>query len=777
MNTQPSLQLQQAVPAEPSELVDNLSCSEPPHGASNNGHGAEQDSTGNGSSNSYDITSENGSRAAQVLHNADDTGNAATMMAPSQSGFTAVNATTVHSLGRPPQAQVQQLYTSHTTSDQAQTRPHSSDTNEEQALASKESSSLGTSLDCSSEEVPPQYDQQQAQQHTASPTQDRNDHKTTTAVNENGAMATAGTSQPYKDYIPSQPPDEDTAQTPQSTTQASSHTPQPPELIVQPPSSGITEPSVVPSTTVDTTTMSDPQPDHLQQQSVRDATCAEQEREDKELRTEKEQAEEYERRQKEEVTRQEQIATNQPMPGAKKDQKQQAPAPITAQSSAAEASGVSADGSDLEAEIRAMMAKMRELNNKDPQLLARIWEEERRARTPKLPITTTKSAPQPPVVPPPQEPTPPVANQGKKATPRKSPSAPAVKSATPIQKPALQATIPVPAATQPRSGGGAIWPHEKKLEIARVAAEYLANRNSSLSLDAGQIFQILQGNPTYVRLCEQLEQMGFRLIRANFARHLLQCVPGINYASRTTISQPIPPAQPADVERPIATPVALYPRHTPAPASPMDGSLHPLFPGNDVSAAGAAGTSPPIPIANMISPKPELKQPVSKEEAARKRSLSDLVDLSQLDEDDMGPPMKRLHSDQIRASDSSNLRINDAMDKYAAPVTNFPITSIATPHVGRPVPGKRPIPASELRRTAVVEPLDKKKALRRNTYNPATIARDVLIACGRHPYERQLNQHLDVLKTNISQISNESDLSTIKWNIIDPGDPPPGYFK
>ena len=41
--------------------------------------------------------------------------------------------------------------------------------------------------------------------------------------------------------------------------------------------------------------------------------------------------------------------------------------------------------------------------------------------------------------------------------------------------------------------------------------------------------------------------------------------------------------------------------------------------------------------------------------------------------------------------------------------------------------------------------------------NPATIARDVLIACGRHPSQR--------------------NLSTIRWDLIDPGNPPPDYFK
>ncbi|KAK8156806.1 hypothetical protein BC567DRAFT_235927 [Phyllosticta citribraziliensis] len=72
----------------------------------------------------------------------------------------------------------------------------------------------------------------------------------------------------------------------------------------------------------------------------------------------------------------------------------------------------------------------------------------------------------------------------------------------------------------------------------------------------------------------------------------------------------------------------------------------------------------------------------------------------------------------------------------------------------------------------VVRPIEKKNALRRSAYDVRTIARDVLLATGKHPEMRPLNGHLDILKESFKNIDNNSDLSTIRWDLIDPGEPP-----
>ena len=74
-----------------------------------------------------------------------------------------------------------------------------------------------------------------------------------------------------------------------------------------------------------------------------------------------------------------------------------------------------------------------------------------------------------------------------------------------------------------------------------------------------------------------------------------------------------------------------------------------------------------------------------------------------------------------------------------------------------------------LRRAKVCKDIDWSKALRRNSYNPNTLARDVLISKGLHPTERPLNQHLAQLRTIFSEVTNKSDLSTFRWDLVDPG--------
>ncbi len=68
----------------------------------------------------------------------------------------------------------------------------------------------------------------------------------------------------------------------------------------------------------------------------------------------------------------------------------------------------------------------------------------------------------------------------------------------------------------------------------------------------------------------------------------------------------------------------------------------------------------------------------------------------------------------------------------------------------------------------IVQPIGTSVARRRTRYNPKTIARDVLIATGRHQTQRALNAHLEGLK-RFRAVNNDSDLSTFRWDIVDPG--------
>jgi hypothetical protein len=65
--------------------------------------------------------------------------------------------------------------------------------------------------------------------------------------------------------------------------------------------------------------------------------------------------------------------------------------------------------------------------------------------------------------------------------------------------------------------------------------------------------------------------------------------------------------------------------------------------------------------------------------------------------------------------------------------------------------------------------IDKKKAARVSGYDSKNIARNILIIAGKHPTENPLNSHLLPLRENFpGQIDWDSDLSTIRWDILDP---------
>lgn len=532
------------------------------------------------------------------------------------------------------------------------------------------------------------------------------------------------------------------------------------------------------STTVDPTAVYDPWPEYQRKQealraqnAIEDAARAEKERIAEEAR--KAEAKNEEERKRQEA----QANANQPKT---KDMKAQAQQQSTEANSAG-SSAPAATGDALAEEIRAMMAKMRELNSKDPALLARIWEEERRAKaSPKSPVAQNKAAVQVLSAPPAesvQTSAPQAANQRKKAVPKETSSTSRVKAPTSAPAPvtsALTARIQNPALVA-RSGGNTIWPPEKKNQLAAVAASYLNSRNPTNPITPAQVLATLDSNPSYIELCEQLERMGLSLDRAAFAKNLLTAVPDVNSATRKTAPQPAPAQRaqvpPAVMRKELATLAAASPALTPAAPSSARGSPYSHF------GHHALPVATPAPVAEMIPIKPELKPPANKEEAARKRNISDLIDMTLLsDEEDTRPPPKKLNADSMYSYNSHQFPVEDAMIVDSEPVmNNFPIASI--PMRTAPDPPRQPGPLPDREPRIVSDSLDKKKALRRNNYNPATIARDVLLACGRHPSERQLNQHLDVLRTTLPNVTFDSDLSTIKWDLLDPGSAPPGYFK
>ena len=202
---------------------------------------------------------------------------------------------------------------------------------------------------------------------------------------------------------------------------------------------------------------------------------------------------------------------------------------------------------------------------------------------------------------------------------------------------------------------------------------------------------------------------------------------------------------------------------------------------------------------------------LSKQEMARKRNFSDIVDLTQLSEDDNEQHHdKRLRPGgeiQMQPLPSSNLlppapasdiisTMGRTPDPHSAPAYLTEQQMSRDPAVRERLLGtnaaQRPEPnepimngnvdlsqfkfapkghssqRESLRTADVVQTMDKKKAVRCSTYNAKTIARDVLIAAGHHPREKPLNWHLLPLEGNFRNVNFGSDLSTFKWDLVDP---------
>jgi hypothetical protein len=179
----------------------------------------------------------------------------------------------------------------------------------------------------------------------------------------------------------------------------------------------------------------------------------------------------------------------------------------------------------------------------------------------------------------------------------------------------------------------------------------------------------------------------------------------------------------------------------------------------------------------------------TKEDAARKRAFADLVDLT-LSDDDM-PPNKRLYTGsqsttvpgqahqpnpnfmpgfdpQSTVSPYLQQGASQWMGQNAPMGQNTP-TAKAAPYL----PVHRPLLVTERQRNVeLAQPLNPKKAKKVLGYDVRTIARDVLLATGKHPDLIPLNGHLEPLKTVYpKQIDHYSDLTTIRWDILDPGEP------
>ncbi|KAK5078581.1 hypothetical protein LTR64_003005 [Lithohypha guttulata] len=360
-----------------------------------------------------------------------------------------------------------------------------------------------------------------------------------------------------------------------------------------------------------------------------------------------------------------------------------------------------------------------------------------------------------------------------------------------------------------KSSSGTVWPLEKRNALTMTAMRVLkANpENANIELAEDDLRKMLENNPSYITLCELLEQRGLKFHRGHFARELLNSVPELKtptpvanipptptqqlQVAVTTSAEASTPAQPAPTPSqppyPVPPPGYMIQWHN----SPT-GQFVPPPPnaqyGQGVLHSSGYGHRPPSSLKTPKSKLPKRPEPVpgSKEAAARKRDFSELVDLTQLTEDE-----NYVVPDKLPQSDDIDSDVEMKGDTFQ--VFRHQSQAPAGPNQVQTHPGYYPAPEqpvqfnpqypqvqlqprkvdnvqdSRNQRTILAKPLHKSEALRKQYYDPKTVARDVLIASGRHPSERPLNVHLAGMLGK--HIDLESDVSTFEWDEIDPGGP------
>lgn len=235
--------------------------------------------------------------------------------------------------------------------------------------------------------------------------------------------------------------------------------------------------------------------------------------------------------------------------------------------------------------------------------------------------------------------------------------------------------------------------------------------------------------------------------------------------------------------------------HKIAEPSSLVNNIHPRF--NDVSLAGQyvdvsqvqqnGGVS-----SASVSIPPAGTQPtplnLTKEQMARKRTFSEIVDLTQDLDDEEAERQKRVRLAQIHGGGGSSW-VNDAQidtlnlgngllhssmfKAMQSPIDNPTPASSGKQdlsqfrHVSAGLIADREV----LRSANLVKELNKNDARKNSTYNIKTLARDILISKGIHPTEKPLNWHLNGLRNNFRSVTANSDLSTFRWDLVDPGGP------
>uniref|UniRef100_A0A364L0C1 C2H2-type domain-containing protein n=1 Tax=Talaromyces amestolkiae TaxID=1196081 RepID=A0A364L0C1_TALAM len=358
--------------------------------------------------------------------------------------------------------------------------------------------------------------------------------------------------------------------------------------------------------------------------------------------------------------------------------------------------------------------------------------------------------------------------------------------------------------------------------------------NQGKECSAESLMLLLRNNPTYPDLCALLESRGFVLDRQAMARFLLAAVPALlsgnngqdqkkaeatqntplAQASPTlppTTTQPPPhplplpleppqPAQPTPVSQPAPPTQSIIPPLPHLPQGVPTSDLDVVFYQPGVHAHKPRASNPNSSTAekgkkNWQRPRRSdgawiSNTPVGpKAEMAKKRLFSEIVDMSQVSSDEEMPsdyddddeegvsnrPMPSMNMDisqPLKLQDPGLDPMDIDTDSSHLIEQNRPDSRAEMPEPDIEFDPDDEFVLREIKRIPnICKSLNPSVALKRVYYNPKTIARDIMLATGRHPSERPLNFHLMNFTQTFLGVTMRSDLETFRWDLVDPGGP------
>lgn len=403
------------------------------------------------------------------------------------------------------------------------------------------------------------------------------------------------------------------------------------------------------------------------------------------------------------------------------------------------------------------------------------------------------------------------------ATPAGHSQAPAGTTASALKSPTTKA-LPV----QPGFSalGATIWPAGRRQGLASAVKRFLeaVPENKGKVVDPDNIQELLNQNPSYDKLCQIMEGQGWIFRRKEFAEELFAVInrgnqPGGRSVAAANMSRPLvsptnttitpgeyhvhpgqyqhtphqprsPPATSSDphLAASSATAKATAPITTATPADEALSSATPrFFDASEPSSVALPETTAPSkpasrsrsaakPIASSatLTPAPE---PRNKEEAARKRTFADFVDLTEQDEDeDVEMELERERKRQALEKPADRF-VEKA--SHEGPTPWQQAAQRFDRFRNQPMMTGMTSARDALRNETVVRAINAARAKRTSRYDPRTIARDFFLAKGEHPTMKPLNHHYEALFNTFKTVKIDADLETFRWDLVDPGEPAP----